>query len=103
MFAHMNRGKILLCPHCQSRLGHGVFMPMADSRYSRVYLRFDKDVAYRAVDGGTSVTTHTADCATCGAVCAVVDRIVVKSLSYDKVWVTRTLKSGKMILGLPPV
>lgn len=103
MFAHMNRGKILLCPYCQSRLGHGVFVPMADSRYSRVHLRFDKEVSYRAIDGGTSVATHTADCAPCGAVCAVVDRIVVITRSYDSKWINRTLKSGKMILGLPAV
>ncbi len=100
MFAHMDRSKILRCPHCQARLGHGVFVPMADGRYSRVYLRFDRDVAYRAIDGGTSVATHTADCATCGAVCAVVDIIVVKTRSYDKKWIAHTLKT-KAILGLP--
>lgn len=100
MFAHMDRSKILRCPHCHSRLGYGTFARF-DSKYSRVHLRFDKDVAYRAIDGGTSVATHTADCAACGAVCAVVDRIVVKTRAYDTDWINRTLKSGKIILGLP--
>ncbi len=103
MFAHMDRSKVLRCPHCQSRLGHGIFVPMADSRYSRVYLRFDRGVSYRAVDGGTSVTTHRCTCPECQETCDIVDRICVKTKSYDSQWINRTLKSGKIILGLPAV
>lgn len=99
MFATYDRSKVLRC-ECGGRIGYGT-LARIDSQYSRIHVRFDSGVAYRAIIGGTNIATHAAVCPICGEMVYIVDRQMVTTRLYDTRWIARTLKSNKAILGLP--